>query len=209
MGNASIPFGVVTSTARKGRKWFDIATSGDCLEFAFTETGEVFGAAAVVKTELVTFADIIARATENHIAHAKDTANVKLRLQCDLQSAYGASKDTDEFSIVHFIRLNTDRTPRALAYEAIDSERDYQEHLRRAAHGTGGQHEVAAFLLFMDEYMTKAKTIAATDWSPQADARTMEIVRKVAALAVAAMEIHGVEPRKLPDTATIAARVAP
>jgi hypothetical protein len=66
--NTNIPYGRVTSTARRGRKWFDLATAGDRLRFRFTETGEIFGRAAVVKVELVTLAEVFERATENHAA---------------------------------------------------------------------------------------------------------------------------------------------
>lgn len=97
---------------------------------------------------------------------------------------------------------------RVAAYAAIDSERDYQEALRAASHNAGGPPpEVAAFLLYMDEYLSRAKRIAAADWSSDAGLKTLHQIRKVAALAVACMEVHGAPLQRMPDAEVIADRV--
>ena len=73
---------------------------------------------------------------------------------------------------------------RIKAYAAIDSERDYQDELW---HDT---LTVGEFVLLLEEYAWKARGQWTTE--PKPEVRTMEVVRKVAALAVACMEQHGV-----------------
>ena len=96
-------------------------------------------------------------------------------------------------------------------YEAINSERDYQDALKLKAYGVEGMdkhHELDAFLLYMDGYMGEAKRVAAFDWAPEAKWRVLDSIRKVAALGVACMEIHGAPFRKMPNTDGIAKRVS-
>lgn len=205
LANGNLPFGRITSTARRGRKWFDLATAGDRLRFRFTETGEIFGRAAVVKVELVTLMDVIDRASENHAAEGDGDA-VSL-LQAALVGAYGKLDVTEPFTMVHFIRLNSDG--RDAAYDAIDSERDYQDALR----GVSGKasprdNRVKAFILYMGEYLDRARRIAATDWSPACDDKCLIQIRKVASLGVAIMESHGAPLQKMPDAETLEARVS-
>jgi hypothetical protein len=71
--------------------------------------------------------------------------------------------------MVHFIRLNSDG--RDAAYDAIDSERDYQDALRSTSGRASSErnHRVKAFVLYMGEYLDRARRIAATDWSPECD----------------------------------------
>ena len=95
--NADIPFGVETSTARKSRKWFDLAKPGDTLEFRYTEDNELFGKARVTRRELLTYEQIINCAPENHTGPNVVDA---------LMSAYGPSQFGDEFSMIGFIRTS-------------------------------------------------------------------------------------------------------
>ena len=76
-------------------------------------------------------------------------------------------------------------TDREVVYAAIDSERDYQER-RWNLH-----HEVAAFILFMEEYLGFARNVISTKGDPQASDEALHQIRKVAGLAVACMEQHG------------------
>lgn len=102
------------------------------------------------------------------------------------------------------------QVPRKTVYEVIDSERAYQEALKLEAYGAHNMdrhHELDAFVLYMDGYMGEAKQIAAFDWSPEAKWRTLASIRKVAALAVACMEIHGAPFRVMPDAEGIRERV--
>jgi hypothetical protein len=59
---------------------------------------------------------------------------------------------------------------------------------------------VSAYLVFMQDYLNEAVHIQARDWSPKADERTLEVVRKVTALGMACMEQHGA-PRRVDPAA--------
>jgi hypothetical protein len=77
--------------------------------------------------------------------------------------------------------------PRRAAFDAINSERDYQDSLWGGGHDR--EHSPAEWILFMEEYIANARHIAATD--PHGEILAMHAIRKVAALAVAAMEVNG------------------
>jgi hypothetical protein len=102
-------------------------------------------------------------------------------------------------------RLAAERTRRTLAradvYRAIDSERDYQIAMAAKAHGdpsNDGKKKLEEFVLYMDAYMTTLKHELSTVWGPDAYAGPLQTLRKVVALGVAAMEIHGAPPRISP-----------
>jgi hypothetical protein len=86
-------------------------------------------------------------------------------------------------------------TSRADVYAAINSERDYQEMRVKRDQGNPF-HSLEEFILFMDFYLTETKRVASTTWGPEAKPATLEFVRKVVALGVAAMEHHGAPQRK-------------
>lgn len=83
---------------------------------------------------------------------------------------------------------------RGLAFEAVSQEREYQE--RR---WTGPRHtEITPYLVFIRHYLRRAEDLASTlncD-APLNKVKVMDVVRKIAALAVAAMEEHGVVSRE-------------
>lgn len=88
---------------------------------------------------------------------------------------------------------------RQMVYDALDSERDYQDS--RWHVGTtpsAGQHETGAFILYMEEYLARARELSST----MADGDTnengeeaLDFVRKVTALGVACMEQNGAPKR--------------
>ncbi len=80
-------------------------------------------------------------------------------------------------------------------YDAIDSERAYQDMRRARDHGQE-THSPEEFLVYMQHYLGEALKTAATTWGPSAQLATMEIVRKVTALGVAAMEANGAPRRE-------------
>lgn len=82
-------------------------------------------------------------------------------------------------------------------YRCIDTERDYQDGLASTSE-TDGHHTIAEFLLYMDDYMREAKTIASRTWGPSAGPKTLDFVRKVTALGVACMEQNGTVDRVVP-----------
>jgi uncharacterized protein YqfB (UPF0267 family) len=93
--NADVPFSVETTTARKGRKWFDLAYPNDTLELRYTEDNALFGKAQVTSRELLTYDQILKRSAENHAGDGVAAA---------LEAAYGKSEPGDEFSMIGFIR---------------------------------------------------------------------------------------------------------
>jgi hypothetical protein len=107
--NSDVPRGIVTSTARKGRKWFDQAKVGDTLGLRVTEGNRRFGEAVVVKTELVTLAQAIARAAENHTGQRPLPAGYSASdvLQMELAAAYGKDGQNSPYTMVHFV-IRTD-----------------------------------------------------------------------------------------------------
>lgn len=81
-------------------------------------------------------------------------------------------------------------------FQAINTERDYQDARKgNAARETKDTNrELASLVLLMDAYMTKAKAAHALP-SPEGRTELLNVVRKVTALGVLAMEEHGAIPR--------------
>lgn len=83
------------------------------------------------------------------------------------------------------------------AYTAIDTERDYQDAKKgNAARGlVSDNRELGSLVLFMDTYVRKAKD-AFSGPHPDGFYDALHEIRKVAALAVLAMELHGAPERR-------------
>ncbi len=77
---------------------------------------------------------------------------------------------------------------RRATFDAINSERDYQDK-KYGGPNHDRSHSPAEWILFMEEYLAKARSIATS--SPYGKLQVMHEIRKVAALAVAAMEANG------------------
>lgn len=86
---------------------------------------------------------------------------------------------------------------RGEVYAALDSERDYQEsrRVRDGSTAEGREHSAEEWLIYMNSYLREANEVAARVWGPECTPRIMEIVRKVTALGVAAMEACGAPQR--------------
>lgn len=82
-------------------------------------------------------------------------------------------------------------------YEAIDGERTYQTKWNTAE--SRGKHEVGAFILFMEEYLSQARRLESTldggGNAPSDCEGSLDFVRKVTALGVACMEQNGAPKR--------------
>lgn len=79
---------------------------------------------------------------------------------------------------------------RSQVYKAIDSERDFQERRwTRPAHN----HSATEYLVYIDHYVRKAMEAVSTE---DGEASALPCLRKIAALAVSAMEEHGVPFRQ-------------
>lgn len=77
-------------------------------------------------------------------------------------------------------------------YTIIDGERDYQdERWPRPAHN----HSVTEYLVYIDHYIHEAFKKLSTEAEIGSFGDSLVCLRKIAALAVAAMEEHGASPR--------------
>jgi hypothetical protein len=76
----------------------------------------------------------------------------------------------------------------------IDKERDYQDNLNKGPNGrTDGQtKQVGCFLSLMHHALNDAHK---QYYEQQGDTHALHMVRKIAALAVQCLEIHGAPPR--------------
>lgn len=87
----------------------------------------------------------------------------------------------------------TNRYERYEVYEALDSERAYQDAKGVANGGEPHRHELESFVLYLDDYLTELKhqlsRVWCSDGMPPTEA--LHTLRKVTALGVAAMEQHG------------------
>ena len=94
--------------------------------------------------------------------------------------------------------MRTDQ--RNAAYEAIDGERAYQAaKWNEKTTPSGGRHSPVEWLVYMRDYVEEALHFATRNADPAANHFAMENIRKVAALAVAAMEEHGAVKRDWRD----------
>lgn len=81
-------------------------------------------------------------------------------------------------------------------YDALDSERDYQDQQWNAhTTSTAGQHSVTEFLVFIQDYLTQAMHQVSRESEPFASEKALHTVRKITAMGVACMEQHGAPKR--------------
>lgn len=107
-GNADVPAGVVTSTARKGSKWQSKVKCGDVVNLKITG-GEVFGQATILKVMKTDYADVISNADKNHVLYGKKVREggfADVVLAAELNAAYGKNEPDDEYTVVMFVRHN-------------------------------------------------------------------------------------------------------
>lgn len=85
---------------------------------------------------------------------------------------------------------------REQVYAALDSEREYQERKWGPDQSTaGGEHTVEDFIVYIDVYLHYAK-MATNLPVAKRHPELMNIMRKIAALGVRCMELHGAPVRK-------------
>lgn len=92
-------------------------------------------------------------------------------------------------------------TTRTAVYAAIDGEREYQRAMSEVAHGDPSEDckkTLEQFALYMDDYMRELKTQLSRTWGPDSYVQPLHTMRKIVAIGVAAMEVHGVLPRTAP-----------
>ena len=88
------------------------------------------------------------------------------------------------------------KATRQEVYSLIDEERDYQDQKWNPQFTwTGGQHSVSEWILYIEDYVQEARNILARNPDPQATYKALDILRKIAAMSVAAMEQNGIVKR--------------
>ena len=86
---------------------------------------------------------------------------------------------------------------RKKVYELIDGEREYQELLWNFKTTiSGGLHSPEEWLVYMLDYVHQGMHIASRHPKAVSDPVVMEIIRKIAAMGVSAMEQHDTKPRR-------------
>lgn len=104
--NADVPRQVVTSTARRGPKWFESGLeAGDVIELAITETGKVFSRAVVVEIEMGPLWEVLENAHHNHVGHLAPEGHAPYLLLGELTAAYGSVNLDEPFTVIHILRL--------------------------------------------------------------------------------------------------------
>lgn len=82
-------------------------------------------------------------------------------------------------------------------YDAIDSERAYQDSRWNASTTvTEGKHSLEEWFVYIEDYVSEAKHILCREARQTADLKALAIMRKVASMAVCAMEQHGAPRRE-------------
>jgi hypothetical protein len=81
------------------------------------------------------------------------------------------------------------------AFQAIDQERDYQILRWATSEAEGINHSNVEFLVYIQDYVQEALHFASRNNEQDVTPFTQDSLRKIAALAVAAMEQNGVRFR--------------
>jgi hypothetical protein len=85
---------------------------------------------------------------------------------------------------------------RSDVYKLIDGERDYQDKKwNDTTTDSGGHHSPEEWITYMEDYLAEARHILSRKSTQIANPTAMEIIRKVTAMGVAAMEQIETKPR--------------
>jgi|GEM_PF-2044763 len=88
------------------------------------------------------------------------------------------------------------KASRGAVYAAINTERSYQDQKWNPESTTSnGQHSFEEWFMYIEDYVNEAKHILSRETKQLADAEAAHIMRKVGAMAVAAMEQLGAPKR--------------
>lgn len=85
------------------------------------------------------------------------------------------------------------KATRTEVYEALDSERNYQDQKFPAVNGVSASPE--GFLLIVEELSAQARAAWVKTDTPKDQQVALEFLRKIAATGVRAMEQHGAPKR--------------
>lgn len=85
-------------------------------------------------------------------------------------------------------------------YDAIDSERNYQDlRWNEGTTSSGGVHSPEEWYMYIENYVNEAKGILSRENVQSSYPKAMDIMRKVAAMSVCAMEQNGTKLREIPE----------
>ena len=85
---------------------------------------------------------------------------------------------------------------REKVYKIIDGERDHQDELWNVATTISeNKHTPEEWIMYMMDYLSEASHILSREAAQTGRPKAMEIVRKVVAMGIAAMEEHETKPR--------------
>lgn len=90
------------------------------------------------------------------------------------------------------------KATRFQVYEALDTELDYQIDMSINAHGDPSEEngkKLEQFAYYMEDYLRELKTQLSRTWGPTAYGAALHTMRKITALGVAAMVVHGAPHR--------------
>lgn len=90
------------------------------------------------------------------------------------------------------------KATRKEVYEAIDSERDYQDSRWNPETTTScNVHSFEDWFTYIEDYVSEAKHLLSRVPRQESDPVALDIMRKVAGMSVCAMEEHGAPKRKV------------
>lgn len=97
---------------------------------------------------------------------------------------------------------------RQAIFDAISQERDYQDSKWTAdVTRTAGKHSIHEYMSFISDYAAEANWAFCRLPAPHCDHIAIHTMRKIAALAVACMEQHGVLTREFEGARAVGADV--
>lgn len=96
---------------------------------------------------------------------------------------------TEDKVVAHLLKQwsGHDNLKRVRAFDAIESERQYQKQLN----ANDAAMSVEAELLLLEEYIAKARTVWTGTFGDDRETPTRHFFRKIAGIACRAMENHG------------------
>lgn len=93
------------------------------------------------------------------------------------------------------------KATRAEVYEALDTELDYQLAMSANAHGDPseeGKKKLEQFAYYMEDYHREMKTQLSRTWGPKAYEDALHTMRKITAMGISSMIVHGAPKRLVP-----------
>jgi len=82
-------------------------------------------------------------------------------------------------------------------YEALDTERDYQNRKWNSSTTTsGGKHSITEWLVYMQDYLNEAMHQVSRNPDPHANDLALRTIRKITAMGVSCMEQNGAPKRE-------------